>query len=106
MSVLGSPLSPTSSSGRKHGSDRHTGFWTVREFIRQELAAQKDEKAKSAAKDAHDASVIQAQNDAEKKLDDDRKAYEADRVMETHEIDKRAIQFAKDAYNHGESDCL
>ena len=62
MSVLGSPLSPTSSSGRKHGSDRHTGFWTVREFIRQGLAAQKDEKAKSAAKDAHDASVIQAQN--------------------------------------------
>ena len=75
----------------------------VREAVRQELAAssvsqEKPELPRKADRDDGVAEATLQHNKDEAKLDQERREYEADRLKETREYDRRAIDFARAAH--------
>ena len=75
----------------------------VREAVRQELAAKNFnvEKPKVATKETAEeaaAEATMAHNKKEAKLDSDRQEFEAERLKESRELDRRAIDFARAAF--------
>ena len=75
----------------------------VREAVRQELAAKNlnAEKPKVVTKETAEeaaAEATMAHNKKEAKLDSDRQEFEAERLKESRELDRRAIDFARAAF--------
>ena len=88
-------------------------FQRVREAVRQELATQNvnadkpKEKPKVASKETEDegaAEATLAHNRTEAKLHADREEFEAERLKETRELDRRAIDFARAAFKKEQAD--
>ena len=68
---------------------------TLREVLREEMATLQQQQTKAAA-DTEKA--VAAHNQDETNLDSARQAFEAERLKESRELDRRGISFAKEAY--------